>query len=113
MRNRDQALGGVHANRLRIQERRIAGRGVARVPDGHAAGKLGQHVVGKDLRDQAHAFDVGEMLAVGGGDARRLLSAMLQRVEAQVGLARGVGMAVDGDDAALFVEGVRFAGREP
>ena len=29
---------------------------------------------------------------------------MLQSVEAEIGLARGVGMAVDGDDAAFFVE---------
>jgi hypothetical protein len=29
---------------------------------------------------------------------------MLQGVEAEIGLAGGVGMAVDGDDAALFAE---------
>jgi hypothetical protein len=29
---------------------------------------------------------------------------MLQCVEAEVGFARRVGMAVDGDDAAFFVE---------
>jgi len=33
------------------------------------AGELGEHVVGEDLRHQAHAFDVGETRAVGGGDA--------------------------------------------
>ena len=107
----DQALGRVHADGLGIEQRRVAGGGVARVADGHVAGQLGQHVVGKDLRDQAHALDVGQMLAVGGGDAGRLLPAMLQRVEAEIGLARGVGMAVDGDDAALFVELVAFGDR--
>jgi hypothetical protein len=44
------------------------------------------------------------MLAIGGGDARRLLAAVLQRVEAEVGLTRGIGVAVNGDDAAFFVE---------
>ena len=43
-------------------------------------------------------------MAVGGGDAGRLLAAMLQGVEAEIGFARGVGMAVDGDDAAFFVQ---------
>ena len=42
--------------------------------------------------------------AVGGGDAGRFLAAMLEGVEAEIGLAGGVGMAVDGDYAAFFVE---------
>ena len=68
------------------------------------AGQLLQHVVGKDFRDQAHALDVGEVLAVGGGDARRLLAAMLQRVEAEIRLPCRVGMPVNGDDAAFFAQ---------
>jgi hypothetical protein len=44
------------------------------------------------------------MLAVGGGDAGGLLAPMLKGVEAEIGLARGFGMAVDGDYAAFFVE---------
>ena len=104
VRDGDQALGRFDADGLGIQQRRVAGGRVARVADGHGAGQLGQHVVGEDLRDQAHALDVGQMLAVGGGDAGRLLAAMLQGVEAEIGLAGGVGVAVNGDDAALFVE---------
>ena len=100
----DEALGGVDANGLGVEQGRVAGGGVARVADGHRAGELGQHVVGEDFRDQAHALDVGQMLAVGGGDAGRLLAAMLQGVEAEIGLAGGVGVAVDGDDAAFFAE---------
>ena len=100
----DEALGGVDADGLGVEQRRVAGGGVARVADGHVAGELGEHVVGEDFRDQAHALDVGEMLAVGGGDAGRFLAAMLQGVEAEIGLAGGVGMAVDGDDAAFFAE---------
>jgi hypothetical protein len=53
-------------------------------------------------RDQAHAFDVGEMMAVGSGDAGRFLAAMLEGVEAEVNLAGGVGVAMDGNHAALF-----------
>ena len=69
VRDGDEALGGVDADGLRVEQRRIAGGGVARVADGHVAGQLGEHVVGEDFRDQAHALDVGEVLAVGGGDA--------------------------------------------
>ena len=43
-------------------------------------------------------------VAVGGGDAGRFLAAMLEGVEREIGFARGVRMAVDGDDAAFFVE---------
>ena len=100
----DEALGGVDADGLGVEQRRVAGGGVAGVADGHVAGELGEHFVGEDFRDQAHALDVGEMLAVGGGDAGRFLAAMLEGVEAEIGLARGVGMAVDGDDAAFFAE---------
>ena len=93
----DEALGRVDADGLGVEQRRVAGGGVAGVADGHVAGELGEHVVGEDFRHQAHALDVGQVLAVGGGDAGRFLAAMLQGVEAEIGLARGVGMAVDGD----------------
>jgi hypothetical protein len=42
--------------------------------------------------------------AVGGGDAGGLLTAMLEGVEGEVGLARGVGVAVNGDYATVFAE---------
>jgi hypothetical protein len=42
--------------------------------------------------------------AVGGSDAGGFLSAMLEGVEGEVGLAGGVGMVVDGDYAAVFAE---------
>ena len=61
VRDGDEALGGVDADGLRVEQRRIAGGGVARVADGHVAGKLGEHIVGEDFADQAHALDVGEM----------------------------------------------------
>src|ERR1700722_2356464 len=71
------------------------------------AGELRENVVGKDFGNQAHAFDVGEMLAIGGGDAGRFLAAMLESVEREIGFARGLRMAVDGYDATFFVELVR------
>jgi hypothetical protein len=46
------------------------------------------------------------VLAVGGSDAGRLLSAMLQGVEAEIGFSGGVGVVVNGDYAAFFMESV-------
>ncbi len=104
VRDGDQALGGVDPNRLRVEQCRIASRGIARVADGEFAGQFGEHIVGKNIRDQAHALDVGEICVVGGCNSGRLLSAMLQRVQREVGLARGIRMAVNGDHAAFFAE---------
>jgi hypothetical protein len=70
--------------------------------DGHVARELGEYVVREDFRDEAHAFDVGEALAIGGGDAGGFLTTMLERVEAEVGLTGGIVMSVDGDYAAFF-----------
>ena len=100
----DEALGGIDADGLGVQQRRVAGGRVAGVADGHFAGQAGEHFVGEDVGDEAHALDVGEIGVVGGGDAGGLLSAMLEGVEREIGLAGGVGMAVDGDDSALFAE---------
>jgi hypothetical protein len=44
------------------------------------------------------------MRPVGGSDAGGFLSAMLQRVEAEVDLPGRVRMAMDGDHAAVFAE---------
>ena len=104
VRDGDEALGGFDANGLRVEQGRVAGGGVARVPDGHVALEARKHIVGEDFRDEAHAFDVGEVRAVGGGDAGGFLSAMLEGVEGEVGLAGGVGMVVDGDYAAFFAQ---------
>ena len=53
-----------------------------------------------------------ELLAVIGDDARRFLAAMLQRVQAERGQRRRVGVAKDPEDAAFLVEMIRVgAGR--
>src|SRR5206468_10534057 len=47
-----------------------------------------------------------EVGAVGGGDPRRLLAAMLQRVEAEVRDVAGLRMVPDAEEPALVVESV-------
>ncbi len=72
--------------------------------DGHIALELGEDIVCEDVGNQAHALDVGEIPAVGGGDSGGLLSAMLEGVEAEIDLPSCVGVAVDGYYSALFAE---------
>ena len=104
VRQRDLALVALHHDGLRVEQRRIAGGGVARVADGQRAGKLRQHVGGEDVGDQPHGLVQLQLLAVGRGDARRFLPAMLQRVQAEVGELGGLGMAVDGHHATFFAQ---------
>ena len=65
--------------------------------------------VGEDIGHVAHGFVAVDFAAVAGADAGAFLAAMLQRVEAQVGHLGGLGMAVNGEDAAFFVEFVKHS----
>jgi hypothetical protein len=104
VRDGDEALGGFDADGLGVEQRRVAGGGVAGVADGHVALEARDDFVGENFGDQAHAFDVGEVRAVGGGDAGGFLSTMLEGVEGEVGLAGCVGVVVDGYYAAVFAK---------
>ena len=76
-----------------------------------AAAQACDDLLGAEIvADKAHAAMGVELLAVIGDDAGRLLAAMLQRVQAERGQRRRVGMAVDAEDAAFFVEMVVVAG---
>ena len=101
------ALIAGHRKRLRVQQDRVAGGGIARVADGQFARQRAQHFRREDIRHVAHALVAVDVAAVARGDAGAFLAAMLQRVEAQIGEVGGFGMAVDGEDAALFVEFVK------
>ena len=67
---------------------------------------LREHVV-----HQAHALLEPDPLAVARRDARRLLAAVLQRVEPHVGEVRGLGVAEDAEEAALVVEVIVLEGQ--
>ena len=49
-----------------------------------------------------------ELFAIIGDDSGRLLATMLQRVQAEGGQRRRVGVAIDPEDAAFVVEVVRM-----
>ena len=79
---------------LGVLPRRPAGGGVAGVADGDVPAQRAERALVEDLADQPHVLVDEDLLAVGRRDAGRLLPAVLQRVEAEVGelgdlLARG------------------------
>ena len=80
---------------------RAAGRGVAAVADGDVPLQGAQRGLVEDLGDQAHVLVDEDLLAVAGRDAGRLLPAVLQRVEAEVGeLGDLLAGGPDAEDAA-------------
>ena len=68
-------------------------------------GQPGERLAVERLVDVAHRLAMTRICdAVGRGDAGALLPAVLQRVQAEVGEVRGLGMAEDPEDAALVLE---------
>jgi hypothetical protein len=106
VRDRDRAPRVLHREGLGVLEVRGARRRVADVADGGAALQPREHVRREDVRDEPHlAVDV-EALAVGGDDPGRLLAAVLERVEPEVGVVRGVLELAEGpdpEDSTLFL----------
>ena len=66
------------------------------------ARKLCQFGLGEHVRNMAHRPMGDQPLAVGRGNARALLTAVLKRVEAQVGHLRGFGVSEDAEDPAFL-----------
>ena len=97
------------AARSRACSRRRSSSGHGRSRDGRGSSSsvssLKASATWPIAADDAHA------LAVGGDDAGALLSAVLQRVEAEVGEVGRFGMAEDAEDAALVFEFVHASGR--
>ena len=111
---RDRAVGGRAERRLGVLPGARAGGRVAAVADREVALERRERRLVEDLRDQAHVLVDQDLAAVADRDAGRLLAAVLQRVEAEVGqlgdvLARGP----DAEDAAgvLGALVVRIEGR--
>ena len=82
---RELAVDAVDDDRLGVGELALASGRVADVPDGELPGQRRQRVRVERLVDVPHRLAVADLDAVGRGDARALLSAVLQRVQAEVG----------------------------
>ena len=100
------AVAAVHG--LRVLPLVGARRRVAHVADRQVAGQRAQVVLLEDLGDEPERALRDDVAAVvGGGDAGRLLAAVLERVEREVREARDVVTGrVDPEDAALVTRAV-------
>src|SRR5271169_1605472 len=107
MSNRDGALFGLHHDGLGIQQGRIASRRISGVADGKNTPQRTQHFVPEDIGNQSHRLMLAQPLAVGGDDARRFLSAMLERMQSKIGKLLRLGMSVNSHHAAFITKFVR------
>ena len=97
----------VAPDRLGVLPGAAAGRRVADVADRHRPGEALQLLLVEDLRDEPEVAQGHDHPALAGGDARRLLAAVLERVEAEVGQARDVVSGrVDAEHAAFIAGSV-------
>ncbi len=99
---RDRPGRGRPERRLGVLPHAGAGGGVAGVADREVAAQRAEVALVEDLRDQAHVLVDQDLRAVAHRDAGRLLAAVLQRVEAEVGQLGDLGLgagAVGGPDA--------------
>ncbi len=98
----DHLAAVLHHEGLGVDEHGGAGGGIAHVADGQMPRKLIQECRVEDLGHQPQAPVHADPFAVAGDDAAGLLAPVLEGVEAEVGDAGRVGVAVDAEDAAVF-----------
>src|SRR5579863_9303671 len=116
MSNRQAAAIELSEEGLHVAKNRLAGRGIADVSDRRRTRQsLDCPGVGKMIADQPQATLGVKALSIEGDDAGRLLTAMLERVEAKRGDRRRVGMTENAEDAAFFAQpisiGIEIGGR--
>src|SRR3984893_2032546 len=98
---------GLREQGLHVAKQRPAGGGIAHVADGVVAGQALDHLAPREgVADEAEPALRMEAGAVVGDDARRLLAAVLKRVQAERGDGGGVGVAVDAEHAAFLAQPV-------
>jgi hypothetical protein len=74
------------------------------VANGDFAGEAAQDFGSEQVCDAAHTPEIVNLAPVAGDDAGAFLASMLEGVEAEIGNVGGLGMPIDGEDAALFVK---------
>ena len=104
MANRDLAVRAINQDRLRVQQPALPRRRVPHVPDGGRPGQARQRLAIERVGDVAHRPRDAYLPAIRGGDARALLSPMLQRVQTEVRHVGGLEVAEDAEDTALVLE---------
>ena len=106
VRDRERTVGVFGEQRLSVLQHGRAGGRVAVVADGARPFQPADQFLVENIGDQPRAFVGQQGPTVGGGDPGRLLAAVLERIERQIGEIGGFGVAVHADDAAFFMEAV-------
>ncbi len=104
VRDGDLADLAVDEHRLDVRRAREARRRVAVMPDAHAPPEPLERLLVVHLRDETEVAVLVDTLAVGGDDARAFLSAVLERVEAEVRHLGGVIGPLASEYRAFFLE---------
>ena len=102
---RDCKTAGVDIakERLDVADQRVAGRGIAVVPYGHAPLEAGNNGGFREIvADEAHAALGMELAPVIGDDARGFLAAMLEGVETERCDSRGIRVVENAEDPAFL-----------
>ena len=96
--------------RLDVVRGARAGRGVAHVADGPVSlESFDFALVAEHLGEQAESAMAGQMAVIVGDDTGALLTAMLQRVQAEIGESGGVRVAPHAEDATFLVNVFEFS----
>ena len=108
MRDGDAATGEIGKHGLDVAGDRTAGGGVARVPNRLRAFQLFgmRAVLSEHIADETRMTFGNELRAVVSDDARRFLSAMLERMQAEHRQRAGVGVSEHAEHSAFFVESI-------
>ena len=110
MADRQPAEFEIGEERLDVALRHLAGRRIAHMADCDIAGQAVDDIAGAEIvADQPRSAMRIKLAAVIGDDAGRLLAAMLQGMQAEGGQRSGIRMAVNPENAALFVKMVRLS----
>ena len=74
------------------------------MPYGGISFELAKNIGAKNVGDVALGFPTLESVGCGGDDPRRLLSSVLESVEAEIGQPGCIGVSEDAEDPAFFSE---------
>src|SRR3984957_8025634 len=104
VRERDFAFVAIDHHWLRVHQRRIAGRRIARVPDRRCAWQRRNHLRRENLLHVPERLVNAHIGAIRRRDAGRFLPAMLQRIDSEVRQLRRFVISEDAEHAAVIVE---------
>src|ERR1039458_1369112 len=100
----DLAFVAVDHDRLRVQKRRVARRGISRMPDRRRPAQTFDYFGSENFLDVPNSLVEMKVGAVGRNDSSRLLSAMLQSIQAEVRQLGGLRVVENPEHTALIVK---------